>query len=350
MSYFFKRLGSLKLFYSISLLVTFVVFIYSVIFVALDYYNFRQEVDLAVREQNIRAKNGFLEMFVHTKYIAESISRQILIKHSGQKKIDYNFINSLLIGYRNSVNELISWSAFSWADKNFNIAVSSSVGIIKNPVSIKDRDYISLTVLYPHHIHLGTPVMSAVSNVWSIPVGYGVMDQRGNYLGAVVTGMVLDGIGKRLDESITDQNVTFAILDSSGKIVAKSLNFDSRKTEKFFSKLKLNPTIKSLRYKNGYYQKIDDYPYGVVTFYRYGVLNNKLMRISIHMLFAAFVLFAIHLIFAFFYKKLLLPMIQLSEMAIKVLQGEKLQKEVQKFEIEEVENFAKAIRSAEKRK
>jgi hypothetical protein len=350
MNYFFRKLGSLKLFYSLSLLVTLVVFIYAITFAALDYYNFRQEVDSAIKEQNIRAKNRFLEMFVHTKYIAESISRQILIKHSGQKEIDYEFINSLLIGYRNSVNELISWSAFSWADKNSNVVVSSSVGILKTPISLKNRDYIPLTISYPNHIHLGKPVISAVSRFWSIPAGYGVVDQRGNYLGAVVTGMILDGVAQNIDESITDRNVTFAVVDAKGEILAKSLHFNLKKSKKFFEKLKAHPSAKSFRYKDGYYQKVDDYPYGVVTFYRHGLLKDKLTSVSIHMFFIAIVLFVIHLIFAFFYKKLLLPMFQLSEMATKVLQGEKLEHKVPKFEIEEVEDFAKAIRSANKRR
>ncbi len=327
------------------------VFICSASLVVADYYNFRSGVELTLKEQNMRAKNGFLELFVHTKYIAESISRQILVKHTGQKSLDYNFVNSLLIGYRNSVNELVSWSTFSWADKDFNLVVSSNVGIMDTPISMTHRDYMPLTLSYPHHIHLGKPVFGVVSKLWSIPAGYGVMDQRGNYLGSIITGMVLDGVEKRLDEEITDHSVVFAIVDLQGNILVKSLNFNLKESKKFFTKLKSNLLAKSFQYKNGYYQRVDDYPYGIVTFYRYGAFHEReLLRLSVYIFLISILAFAIHLIFAFFYKKLLLPMFQLSEMAIKVLHGEKLENKVPKFEIEEVENFAKAIRSASQKR
>lgn len=270
-----SRLSTLRFFYLLSIISTLMILICSITLISSDYLNFRSEVEGAVKEQNNRARTRFSETLIHTQYITESIANQILIHQSGRKSFDCDFVNSLLIGYRNSVNERISWSTFSWTDKDQNLTVSSNVGIMKTPIDMSKRDYMYLTKSYPRQAHLGKPVFGAVSNLWSIPVGYGLTNQRGQYLGAVITGIVIDGLSRHISESINDPNIAFAILDKNGEMLAKSEGFDLKKTHKFFKKLKASSGSESFQYGDGFYQKLDDYPYGLVTFYRYGVLHKE---------------------------------------------------------------------------
>ena len=44
---------------------------------------------------------------------------------------------------------------------------------------------------------LGKPVVGVISKLCSIPAGYEIIGQRGNYLGAVITGIVIDGFKRQ---------------------------------------------------------------------------------------------------------------------------------------------------------
>jgi len=349
--FLFRRFDAIHDFYLLGILATIMILICSITFLISDYFSFRSEVESAVKEQNDRARNQFSESLVHTKYITESIGKQILIHSASHRNLDYNFIDSLLVGYRNLSNELISWSTFSWSDKDYNLVVSSNIGIMKEPIDMSKRDYMPLTKQYPYQVHMGKPVIGVVSKLWSIPAGYGVVDQRGKYLGSVVTGIVVDGLRNRISSSMNDINVAFAIVDRKGEVLAKSDGFDLDKAKKFLNRLKPEVGQKIFQYGDGFYQKIDDYPYGIVTFYRSDAIKQRAaIRLFLYMICASVIVFMISFAFLIVYRNLIAPVFQLSAMAAKISRGEKLPHPVPEYAISEINELAKIVRSAAKHK
>ncbi len=352
-SYLFSKINTLRDFYFLSILSILMILISSSIFLVSDYFNFKLNSERVLKEQNERIRNRLLESLEQTRYTSERIGRQILIKHSNTSKsdpLDYKFIDSLLIGYRDSNNDINSWSTFSWADKNYNLVVSSNVGVIKESIDMSHRDYIPLTKKYPYQMHLGKPVIGVISKLWSIPAGYGITDQRGNYLGAVITGIVIDGLRDRILNSVSDYGIAFAIVDAKGEVLTGSEGFDSNKTKKFIHKLKKQIDKKSFEYANGLYQAVSGYPYGVVTFYKNNVLQESAeTRLIIYIILASLIVAFVAFVFFIFYQNLIAPVFELSELAAKVSRGEKLSHPVPNFKITQINSLAKIIRDADRK-
>lgn len=347
-----KNFNSLQSFYWICTLAILMILLCSIIFLTSDYLGFRSHVETSLKDQNDRAKSKFTESILYTAHITEDIGHQI---QSARKTLNYELIRKLLAkkffsNYQDLDENLASWSTFSWADKNHKLVISSSIGIIKEPIDISHRDYIPLTEKYPHHIHTGKPVIGAISKLRSIPAGYGLIDQDGKYLGAVVTGIVIDGLKYRLVNTITDPNITFAIIDENGEILTKSDDFDLKKSKKFIKKLRAKIDQKAFKYGNGFYQKIDNYPYGIVTFYKNSIIEeNVKIRFALYVILVSLILLFVSSAFFIFYKNLLAPIFELSALAKKVSRGENLLHEIPTFEISAINELAKAIRIAAKK-
>jgi hypothetical protein len=347
-----KNLNSLQSFYWICTLTILMILLCSIIFLTSDYLSFKSDVETSLKNQNDRAKNKFAESVLYTTRITEGIGQQI---QSAHKTLNYELIRKLLAkkffsNYQYLDENLASWSTFSWADKNHKLVISSSIGIIKEPIDMSHRDYIPLTAKYPHHIHTGKPVIGAVSKLWAIPAGYGLVDQSGKYLGAVVTGVVIDGLKYRIANTITDPNIAFAIIDENGEILTKSDDFDLKKSKKFIKKLRATIDQKTVKYGNGFYQKIDGYHYGIATFYKNSIAERSAkIRFAIYVILVSVILLFVSGAFFIFYKNLLAPIFELSALAQKVSHGENLFHDIPKFEIPAIDELAKMIRIAAKK-
>ena len=251
--------------------------IFSTIVFVNGYLSFQSEVAGEVREQNERVKRKFLDSVLYTKHIMSYIGYQIAMEGAAN---DYEFINRLLLSYRRSDDQVMAWSTFSWVDKNRNLVVSSNLGVMKELVDMSGRDYIPFTIRYPKNMFMGKPVYGIVSKLWSIPVGYGVIDQRNDYLGTVISGIVISGLKSKIEDSITNRNISFAIIDEKAEVVTQSDNLNEETNQDFFHKFLRKVAVKtgekSFSYKGGYYQKFEEYPYGIITTYNQSFISSKL--------------------------------------------------------------------------
>ncbi len=348
--FFPKKIDAVTEFYWICIVSIPIILVCSIIFLVSDYVRTRADVEGAIKNQNDRARSQFAESLAYTKYVTEIIGRQVLVNYASSKSLDHQFIDNVLIGYRKATNDLILWSTFSWADKNHKLVVSSNVGVMKEAIDMSHRDYIPLTSAYPNIVHIGKPVIGVVSKLWSIPAGYGVVDQKGEYLGAVITGVVIDGLKDRIANALNDSKVAFAIIDPKGEILTRSKDFDLEKSKKFIKKLSAEIGKKTLQYGNGFYQKIDGYPYGIATFYTASAIETStVIRLCIYIILVSLISLFACFYFFIFYKKLLMPILELSALATKISCGEKLYHKIPTFEIYEINELAKAVKAAAKK-
>lgn len=336
------RYGSFRHFYLASSLLAIVIVVFSLTFLINDYFDFKQNIARDIKWQNERIKQKMNDSLLYTRHLMRYIGKQV----ANHGEHDYKFIANLLASYRTPEDGIMSWSTFSWVDKNYMLVVSSNIGIMNNPADMSKRDYIPLTEKFPENVYFGAQVFGAVSKLWSVPLGYGVVNTHREYIGSVITGIVIENLRMQIENMITNRDVLFAILDSQNRIITSSsaLELQDNKNlfDKFLRKLaKENPD--KILYKNCFYQKLDDYPYSIVTIYdskAFGVGEND--RLIIYLIAVSMIIAVTGFIFYGFHRNLVSPIIQISALAEKIYRDDPYRK-VPKFEVAEIDNLAKSL-------
>lgn len=263
---------------NISITKYFLTFAFAIIFLtAFTYFYLSQKIYsekvlVTLENQSSRIEKSLVDNIEYSAYLMKYLGDQIKNKNSQ----DLKHINHLLssFGLKSSTDNETPWNMFSWVNKDMEVVVNSSLGII-NPISINNREYAPLTVSQPEIIHMGKASFGRVSGEWIIPAGMGFVDKNQKYIGAIVFGFQINKLAKRLWHSTTEPNISFAVFDYEMDQVLNSDNFSS--TPEFnhiISRALLNPhqhgqlTNFSFLGNNenyGYFQKLDKYPYILIT-------------------------------------------------------------------------------------
>jgi signal transduction histidine kinase len=109
-----------------------------------------------------------------------------------------------------------------WADQQDRIRVSSSLGLLSDPVPIGERDYMRAVRQEPWKLQIGEPVESSVGTRKVIPLAMGVTDTAGRYLGALVMSVDVQPLTAGLRALPKEQEIHAAIMLSSGGVLAEA--------------------------------------------------------------------------------------------------------------------------------
>ncbi len=263
---------------SISITKCFVIFSLLLLIInSLIYLYFRQKIfsqknEVTLESQLLRVERALEDDISYSAYLMKYLGDQILKNdHRDLKYIDH-LLSSF--GLKSITENKTLWNMFSWSNSEMEIVVNSSFGII-NPINIKSRDYIKNTVSDPGIIHLGKPSYGKVSGEWIIPTGMGVVDKKGQYLGAIVFGFKADVLTNNLKRALTDDQTSFVIYDYNMTQILTSDNYvssvkfeelikDALESKRSFGKLgEFSLLFSSQDY--GYFKKIPQYNYIIVT-------------------------------------------------------------------------------------
>ncbi len=226
---------------------------------------------MTLENQSSRIEKSLVDNIEYSSYLMKYLGDQIKNNPNDLKSIDH-LLSSF--GLKSSTDNETPWNMFSWVNTNMDVVVNSSLGIIK-PISVNNRDYAPLTVLEPGVIHLGKASFGRVSGEWIIPAGMGFVDRDEKYVGAIVFGFQINKLAERLWHSTTEPNISFAVFDYQMDQVLNSDNFStSAQFNQVIEEAILNPQHHgqlinfSFFGKNenyGYFQKLDKYPFIVIT-------------------------------------------------------------------------------------
>lgn len=343
-NFFLGRYSSTRQFYFILLLLSAIGFVFSLSFLINDRMNLRSKIFDDVKSHNERIEQKFSDSLLYTKLIMSYVGRQIA---NYDKKHDLNFIRNLLVSYHIPENGLMSWSIFSWADENHQLVVSSGIGVLREKKDLSMRDYMIQSRQHPDNIEIGAPVYGVLSRLWSIPIGYGVLDTHRQYIGSVVTGIIVENLRSQIESLITNRHIFFAIVDGKNQVITMSEALESERNKEFLNKFleKINESgSQNMQYKYGYYQKLPGYEHGVITIYDreflFETLNDKLMSllsvIFFFMILIAFISYSFH-------RTVTESIAQLSSYIDKMPHPD-LERKIRKFEIAEIDQLAQKLR------
>jgi hypothetical protein len=172
---------------------------------------------------------------------------------------------------------VISYPMFNWVNPQ-NLMVIDKTGInLKNPVNVSHRSYLTLCVQHPWTLQVSRPTIGISSGLWIIPVAFGITNQQGTYLGALVAGLEIVKLSNKIHQVLHTNNVSYIILDQDLRIVVQSHDNsidpkssyyrDHLKNFDYF-KLRKEELSKPIQYKNieyYFYKKMSKYPYVILT-------------------------------------------------------------------------------------
>lgn len=166
-----------------------------------------------------RIEQSFNDTIEHTEFIMKMMTTQIKPNYE-----DKEYINGIMAKYRTNPNlvNVLSWTMFSWADSNNLLTVDALYGVLDEPLDLTTRDYIPKTINEPGKLHLGKPVYGSTSGRWVIPGGLGVVDEQGDYIGAMTIGFDIKGVVNQFKSLLKTEGIDFALIDSDLDVIIKS--------------------------------------------------------------------------------------------------------------------------------
>jgi len=294
------------------------------------------------------------EAFDYTNRISVYMGTQIA-EHGSE---DLDFILNLYkktSGSQYKPSKFFSWTLFDWVDHNNLQLINSRNGIAENPPDMSHRKYSTECRKHPWKLIVSRPAIGNPSGQWVIPAGTGVVDKKGNYLGAVVVGFNIPKLNERIMEVVSTSNISYTILDDEFNIVIQSvdnsLNPNSdyyvQKAEQFKSLDNKDGELKQqIKHKNityTHYHKMDDYPYLILTGYNNHLTKKQLVSDIMPRFVELVGIGAFFLILLFLFRiYIVAPITELSNAADKIARGETV-KRVPRTPTYETTNLAKQL-------
>ena len=194
-------------------------------------------IELRIKSQASRIDRTFSASIDTASYLLNLLTNQI--RSNSDDKV---YIQTLLKSFKNTnispaMNNVLSFTTFSWINNQNEFVVNSEKGIIMPPKKVPPRDYIPAAMRNPGRIELGQPVIGAITSQWIIPAGMAATNDAGDYVGAVIIGLDISTFIKKLEKGISIPGVSFAIIDKDLNVIIESPDNKFAKTATLFKKL-----------------------------------------------------------------------------------------------------------------
>ena len=106
---------------------------------------------------------------------------------------DIEKIEELLYTFRSDNADIYDWSIFLFADEMHHVvAANNTKNIAQKKLSLAHRDYIQKAQLQTWRPIIGKPIYGIYSKKYSAPMGIGITDNNNQYVGTIVTGLVIE--------------------------------------------------------------------------------------------------------------------------------------------------------------
>jgi signal transduction histidine kinase len=300
---------------------------------------YRTHTDAIVQDlksQTDRLEDTFQDILEYTEHLMSYIAQQVILFSDDGMNLEY--INDVLSSYRIVEKDVLSWNTFSWADANHNIRVSSNGRAMQTPYhSLARRDYIPFTITQPGKLHIGSPAYGILTHQWSVPLGYGVRNRAGEYLGAVVTGLIMASLENKLESAINVPGVSFHMVDKGYKTAAESplkrRPLPPEVLQTLIEKENQNQmsgmlsTSLPFHRDNGfiYYRSFPNHPYSFIVSYDKNLSDQRIWHTMLSYIyeFTAIGFLVIMLLYVF-RQRIILPIAALSDVAVRIARGEEI--------------------------
>ncbi|MFT6332358.1 MAG: signal transduction histidine kinase/CheY-like chemotaxis protein [Lentimonas sp.] len=242
----------------------------------------KEESAKAIEKESLNIIEVISDSFEYANHINSFVGNRIVNHHDDE---DLDFIFSLLkeIGKtQNSNSELLSWTSFDWVNNKNLQVINSRLGVRKDPPNMSARQYTANAPENPWSLQVSFPTLGNPSNMWVIPAGTGVVNDKNEFLGIVVVGFNIVEFEGKIQKKLINKDVHFTVLDNDLNIVLQSSGNILKPSDDFYKnhhfdqksgKLQNPIIIGNIKY--GYFQKMEEYPYIILTGFNEAFLSKK---------------------------------------------------------------------------
>jgi signal transduction histidine kinase len=280
-------------------------------------------------------------------YLIDSLGRQIA-------EIGTDNLESIAKLLKSFDTNAAANNVFTFAETNQMVIVSSNKGVLTRTVDVSDRDYIKKSLAEPWKVHIGRPIQGRVSEKWVLPIGVGITDNSGKFLGTISISLDIASLSHELQTVIKKDGIHFAIFSKTLVMLTDNDGFiTSSKT--FMDKLKRLDyedlpsgvlSLGSLLNPNqiyAYYETSANYPYIIILGYDsnlsgstiFGLILPRLLQLLLMAIFMLSLLWMVRM-------RVIKPVIELTEITSAVARGEQF-RSIKQSSPTEVESLAQEV-------
>lgn len=281
------------------------------------------------KESNRIDRSISMEM-ENVEYMLSSLGRQIAIDPNRD-------LTKLAQSLKSFDTKGHVYSIFTWTNNEHKMVVSSNKGVLDEPVDISDRDFIQEAAKDSWKMHIGRPVEGRVSKRWIIPVGMGVTDYTGKFIGIISISIDINKLIEQISDMVKRDGISFALVSKTlipiaevsddkkfaiETVAKKLVDVDFARTPSGFL------TDGSLVWGTGsysYYRLLSEYPYIVVMNYDSSYMDenvrvmlwSRLLQILVVAVFFVLFLWIVRL-------RVISPVLNMTRVVAAVARGKKV--------------------------
>jgi two-component system, sensor histidine kinase ChiS len=295
----------------------------------LIYQSYYDKQELQISHKANILERELAESFSFVMHYAKFIGKK-MSNHNSQEE---TYAKEVFKSYKIPDSEKEVWSHFYWVPASEDRFLDR-FGTVINTLLTK-------TTSYPNILQFSQPFLSDENNNWSLPVGVGITNSQGKYLGTIVAYADLESLSHKLDMIFANNELAFFILSDEMSFIASSSNVN-------FSYNRIIPPGQLLRnvetslageieprgilhnkinyqnYRFTYFRQSYQYPFYLILGEDLRITNVQYWKIILPRI-AELLLMGILFIIVLYYfrKRIVKPIIILSEAAKKIALGEK---------------------------
>lgn len=249
---------------------------------------------------------------------------------------DLNNIANLLISSVDLNIKSMTKSYISWVNPYGKLIVSGKDGILQNNFpNIRDRKYFISAKEYPWTLQIAAPSKSLFSNSRILPTAMGIQNKRGKFIGYLVLGIRIDHINQYIAKIMQAEKVSYILFNNDGEYILSSesnqysLEHVTNNTKLVTLMAKnLNNKIMPIQFcfnnvKYSHLIHVPIFPFSILmgfdaNAYKQDFLHKVSSRLGEFLFVGIFCLVLLY----FFRKKIILPIINLSNLAFAISNGD----------------------------
>lgn len=291
------------------------------------YRSYKKELSYALTTESERIDRTITETFEYTNKLLVYMGKQIVEHNTKDMSYIYNLFQKNTKGTYDA-QDIFSWSLFDWVDAHNLQRVNSKTGIATSPLDMSAREYTWKCPKNPWTLQLSYPTIGHPSGMWVIPAGTGVINHKGEYVGAIVIGFNIAQLTAKVEKALGRASTSFVVLDEHRNIVLHSADVPIPPSSDFFKKLNLSIPFATtpkglfsspLTYQDTqftHYHRIEDYPYLILAGYNNAFLAKEFQHLFLPRIVEFTIIGTIALLLLYFFrKKLITPVVKLSAAA-----------------------------------
>lgn len=229
----------IKHFSFVSNLLIVLIFVFSLFYIILCVIELEDKEHESLKSTSNTIARTIVSNISYSTYQIHYVAKQMSKTDGNKVKI-----NQILSTYKTNVNNnfdlVTTWNMYSWIDSNNKMTVDGFEGILKNPIDMKHRKYLSDCRLKPNKVILGNPIKGAISNRIIIPVAVGVTDDYEKYLGTIVYGIDVEKLTANLEILNRDNLSRFLLIDEDKQIILESSSKNYNENVSIINQLKID--------------------------------------------------------------------------------------------------------------